>query len=103
MAAPKVDARHRTVARDPVGQQSGGIGALCLALDGDAYLTAAVVAGDMGFVRPEVRQQDRGIVQPGARGKAGQIKGKDRIGQIGQDQQRDGKGQTAAAAKRPLI
>jgi hypothetical protein len=73
MALPEVDGGDGSGDGHPVGQQALRVGALVLALDGDGHAVRAVVAGDMGLVRPEIAQKDRGIVETGALREASEV------------------------------
>ena len=69
----------------PVGGTARRIGALGLALDGDADAAIAIVPRDMGLVAVAVGHKDPGIVHPCPLGKAENVEGKEDIDEIGQD------------------
>ncbi len=101
MTVPEVDGRHRPGDGHPVGQHAVGIGALVLALDGDDDGAGAVVAGDMGLVRPEIAQKDRGVVEAGALRKARDVEADRGIDQVGEDRGGHREGEAALAGEAP--
>jgi hypothetical protein len=54
IASPKINRRDIALNRHPFRQLARWIGALFLALDSHGQIPRAVIAGDMGFVRPEI-------------------------------------------------
>ena len=84
VASPKVNRGHIAIDADPFGINAGGVGAFRLPFNRDHDLSGAVIAADMGLVRPEIRQQNCRIVKPRARCQTRHIESHENIDKIHQ-------------------
>ncbi len=92
--------RDDVVTADPIGAQALGVGAFAFAFDRVGHLSAAVVAGDMGFVRPTVGCERDRVVPICTFRQACDVEGKEDVDEIGKNDRRQSYSKDAFAGKK---